>query len=82
MKNIVISIKEVIELNQQLEEKGIYYKIHLHDACGAQSFSIESISEDILSEDYERCKENLNTYFKEKGLSVIFTQNGYDFFVK
>ena len=76
-----VSIKEVIELNHILEEKGLSFKIHLHDACGAQSFSMETLSEDVAKEDCEKCKQEITTYFEGKGTLITFTQNGCDFFV-
>jgi len=42
MGNIIITYNQIRDINHILEEKGLYFKLHLHDACGSQSFTIEA----------------------------------------
>ncbi len=81
MAKTIVTIHEVIELNHMFEEKGLSFKIHLHDACGAQSFSVEGLTEDASKEEYERVNEEIALYFKSKGIEIMFTQNNRDFYV-
>jgi len=81
MGKTIVSIHEVITLNHLLEEKGFLFKIHLHDVCGAQSFSVEAFSQDASKEDYGMVKQVISTYFEGKGIAITFAQNDSDFYI-
>ena len=81
MGKTIVSIHEFITLNHLLEEKELLFKIHFHDACGAQSFSVEAIKEDATTDDYDRVKGEIISYFEAKGITVTFAQNNRDFYV-
>lgn len=53
MSRIIVTFNEVIELNHRLEEKGLSFKLHLRDACGSQSFTMEPLSECSCEGKYE-----------------------------
>lgn len=61
----VLSIGEVPELNRILEPYG--FKIHLHDACGGQSFSLEG-----QKEPEEAMFRELEEFFSNHRMSVHY----------
>jgi hypothetical protein len=71
--NMVLSIADVIELKQKIEEQG--NRLHFHDACGCQSFSLDSKCSTEL-------KELIEVYFKARGAEVVFSEDGRSFVVK
>ncbi len=79
MDNIVISFGDVIDLNHILHEKGNLFKVHLHDACGSQSFTIDVLNEDSGMNDYDSMKNEIIRFFQEKNISVKFSDNSASF---
>ena len=61
----VLSIGEVPELNRILASYG--FKIHLHDACGGQSFSLEG-----EKEPEEAMFTELEAFFNNHRMSVHY----------
>jgi len=90
----IVSFNQIIELNQLLQKKDLQFKIHIRDACGAQSFWIEQldnsdrigIKEDINEEIYEDINEEIyNTideYFKNNKMTVVYHENKLHFTIK
>ena len=39
----VVSIGDVVDLRRKLSERGLGWTVHLHDACGAQTLSLEAL---------------------------------------
>lgn len=74
-----ITIHQVVELNQQLQEKNLPFKIHMRDACGAQSFSVEPTGEGWKADREEAMRESIQTYFREIGAELLWTldQKGF-----
>jgi ribosomal protein L7/L12 len=69
---MALTIAEVSALQKETEEKfGV--KVHLHDACGGQAFSLERGSEEI--------KEFIFSYFSERKEKVVFSKDGLHFTV-
>ncbi|MDF2473971.1 MAG: hypothetical protein K0R21_1753 [Anaerocolumna sp.] len=79
MGKIIIGFNEVIELNHILQGKDLKFKIHFHDACGGQSFSVEPLGNCACEGHYEEMKKEITGYFKEKGITVKFSENHLDF---
>lgn len=76
-----IGLQEVVECNHLLEERGLYYKIHLKDACGKQSLWIEALSTchcDEQTEDMYACVEG---YFNSKGYTLEFSEDKMHFWL-
>lgn len=81
MAKTIVSIQEVIDLNHLLEEKEMAFKIHLHDACGAQSLSVEALSEELSQEQQQSVKAEITAYFEGRGIEILFAQNQRDFYI-
>lgn len=64
MSGNVINTFEIAECNKALAEAGISAKLHLRDACGAQSFWFEGENEAI-----EAAKAFTTRFFAEKGVT-------------
>ena len=70
---LTLSLLEVNELKTSAEQQfGI--KIHFHDCCGAQSFSVDSMTPEAQT--------FIRTYFEEKGLQAEFSDDMRAFVVR
>ncbi len=81
MAGTIITYNEVIEINHLLEEKNLRFKLHLHDACGSQSFTVEELSSFACEGRYEEMKQEIIQYFRNKGISVSFLDNELEFVI-
>lgn len=70
---IILSLSDFIELRDYLSERG-GVGIHLHDSCGAQSFSLERADENTV--------RLITDYFTNKGRRAVFSSDYIDFTVK
>ncbi|KAB1438100.1 RDAC family protein [Candidatus Galacturonibacter soehngenii] len=77
----IVSISQIIEINNQLKEKGLPYSIHLKDACGGQSFSIEVINNET-QEDKKKLVEFLDVYFTSYRMKVVYGIDQYHFTIQ
>jgi hypothetical protein len=75
---IIISYNELAELNNHLEGSGFAYKVHMHDLCGSQSFSVKSLDGSETGES-ELIKECIRDYFMKKSITAKFSENGTEF---
>lgn len=65
-----LSLDEVLALRKDVQDQfGVY--VHLHDACGSQSFSVEP------SEMTDALRQYLEKYFSDRGQSVRISDDGY-----
>lgn len=71
---MILNINEVIEFKNKVSEK-FNTKIHFHDSCGGQCFSVENRCSDEL-------KAFIEEYFKSKGGTVSFNADNSSFNVK
>lgn len=62
----ILSLSKIPELNHRLEKYG--YKIHVHDACGGQSFSLEATAENTDN----RVLDFLEDYFSSENMKITF----------
>lgn len=85
----VVNFFDLIHLNERLAQQGLLSKVHLRDACGKQSLWIELPSvektderektnkgEKIDGQELEKTKEQIETFFAIKGMSVEFDLTG------
>ncbi len=69
----IISLDDVIELRKEVFEK-FKAKVHVHDTCPAQSFSLDENNSEV--------QNFIIDYFKSKNLKAEFSINGLSFIVK
>lgn len=81
MGRSIVTYNDIIEINRILDETGLSFKLHLHDACGSQSFTVEPLSECTFDNHYEDMKKVIIYYFREKGIAIQFLENGLEFVV-
>jgi hypothetical protein len=79
MSKTIITYNEIIEINNLLREQSLNYKLHLHDACGSQSFTIEPLG-NCEGQD-EKMKDVIINYFSQKGIQVKFLENNLEFII-
>jgi hypothetical protein len=78
MGKVIITYNQINEINHLLEDKNLNIKIHLHDLCGSQSFTIEAI-ENVNEEQQEAMRQVVTDYFNKINLSVRFFDNNQSF---
>ena len=70
----ILSLYDVIDLKKEASDR-FGYTIHMHDACGGQSFSTEEPMSGEL-------KTYIEQFCTEKGLTVQFMEGGKFFGVR
>jgi hypothetical protein len=81
MARMIATYNEVIEINHLLEEDNLRFKLHLHDACGSQSFTVEVLSSCACEGKYDEMKQKITQYFMNKGVSVRFLDSNLEFVI-
>ena len=76
LRRNIIPIGDVIAVNQMLERRGSALRVHMHDACGGQSFSLRA--DDGTSAD-EASRQAVGEFFSARGHAVEFSAGGSDF---
>lgn len=79
MGKVVVTFNEIIELNQLLKEENLQFKVHLHDACGYQSFTIESLGESKEEEVVRKMADIITGYFNNKRMQIQFSTDQLSF---
>lgn len=79
MGKTIVTYNDIIEINHLLEDKGLRFKLHLHDACGSQTFTIEPLGNCACEGHYEDMKLAIDSYFSEKGIAIRFLENNLEF---
>ena len=77
----IVSISELLECNQLLKDSGLEFKIHLKDACGKQSCSIESLSEGNGPEQYQALYQTLEAYFGNLRFRLEYSEDNKNFWM-
>ena len=79
----IVNFFDLIHLNKRLEQQGLRSKVHLRDACGKQSLWIELPSsekpderEKIGGQELQKTKEQVESFFAIKGMTVEFDLTG------
>lgn len=81
MAKIIVTYNEVIELNHILNEKGLSFKLHLHDGCGSQSFTMEPLGNSACEGRCEEMELEVEKYFTGKGIQIRFLENHLGFVI-
>ena len=77
----IVSISEILECNRLLKGSGMEFKIHLRDACGKQSCSIESLSESNGTEQYQALYKMLEAYFGNLRFQLEYSADNKNFWM-
>ena len=82
----IVSFNQIIELNHLLQKKELQCKVHIRDACGAQSFYIEKLGDNDRTEINEDINENIyNTideYFQSNKMIVVYRNDKHNFTIQ
>lgn len=81
MGKTIITYSDVIDLNHRLEEKKLNCKVHLHDACGGQSCTIEATDNSMGDAEYEKAREEIIGYFEAKRINLRFADHEKQFVI-
>lgn len=81
MAKVILSFNDVIELNHCLEERGLHFKVHIHDACGNQSFSVEPLDNIDNKDSINEMMHVVSEYFQQKNIRICFLENHWNFVV-
>lgn len=68
----IVSISQIIELNELLQKENLQFKVHLRDACGAQSFYVEQLDSSSGEGKLEELHQTLEQYFKNNNMNVAY----------
>ena len=80
--NNIVSFNQIIDLNKLLQEKDLKFKVHISDACGAQSFYLEPLDESATEDIYEKLQETIEQYFKSSNMQVTYTCDKFNFVIR
>ncbi len=72
----VLSLSEIPKLKELIKPYG--YTIHVHDACGGQSFSLEPIYENSSNKVFEEVEK----FFTSHEMTVKFFNDKLDFIAR
>ena len=78
----IVTIGMIVELNNRLKERELPYKIHLSDACGAQSMRVEPLSGGEFADVSDELVSEINTYFAGQRMIIQFSPDRHAFWVK
>ncbi|HHV09196.1 MAG TPA: hypothetical protein GXX75_02805 [Clostridiales bacterium] len=81
MGKIILTYNDVYEINQRLDKKALGFKLHLHDTCSSQSFTIEPLRGSAGDGGYEEMKNVITGYFEEKAIKINFLENNLEFYI-
>ena len=81
MGKTILTYNDVSEINQKLEEMKLMFKVHLHDVCGSQSFTLELLSDHVSEKSYDEMTDTIRNYFAEKHLKIEFLKSKIEFFI-
>lgn len=68
-----ISIGDVVAARKALAERDLACTLHLHDACGAQTLSIE-LHEGAADDTLAQARELLEAFFAERRHPIAFSE--------
>lgn len=77
----VISVKEIVECNQFLEDRGMHFRIHLRDACGKQSCWIEPLPDTDFEEQYQDLYKALDEFFGRLRYVLDYSEDKRNFWI-
>lgn len=68
----IVTFTQVMGVNRILVEKELGYKVHLHDACGGQSFTIGPLEDHVNEGNFEEAKQVVVQFFKNIQIELKF----------
>ena len=75
-----VTIFEAAAVNDALAQEGLAYRVHLHDMCGAQQFSVEELDAGKDAQqgahDADALRAAVARHFAAKGMTVSFAPDG------
>lgn len=77
----IISINQLLQLNQNIKEQQIPFKIHLRDACGKQSLWIEALNTSPEQSQYDNLYELLEDFTKTERITIQYSDDKKSFWV-
>ena len=76
-----LSIQDVLDARGAIAGRGLDCTLHMHDACGRQTFSLE-LGNDASGETLQQTQELLVEFFAARGVSIEFnSHDGKVFYV-
>lgn len=78
----IVSFNNIIELNNLLQKNDLQFKVHIRDACGAQSFYIEPLDSNSCEETRDKMFEMIEKYFESNKMTVVYYEDKYNFTIK
>ena len=86
----IVSFNQIIELNHLLQKKELQCKVHIRDACGAQSFYIEKLGDNDRTEINEDTNEDIDediyntidAYFQSSKMIVVYRNDKHNFTIQ
>lgn len=70
-----LSVQDVLDARAAMADRNLECTLHLHDACGRQTLSLE-VGEDAPQGTLQQTRELLVEFFAARGVSIEF--NSYD----
>lgn len=77
-----ISFNEIINCNAMLQEKKLYFKVHLQDSCGKQMCWIEQMGNCACEGKEEAMRAAVEEYFRKQGIKIVFDERKTAFWVE
>ena len=78
----IVSFNQIIDLNHLLQKKELQFKVHIRDACGAQSFCIEQLGNNSIVGINEEIYDTIDEYFKNSKMTVVYHNNKHQFTIQ
>lgn len=77
----IVSIGQIVELNQILKEKNMPFIIHIRDACAGQSFFVESLN-NAKEEQKHILYDTIEKYFSDNKMKVVYANDKVNFTIQ
>ena len=81
MGKVILTYNDISEVNYLLDEQELSFKLHLHDTCGSQSFTIEPLSSCSFEDCFEEMQNVIIKYFEKKNIHIRFMENNLEFMI-
>lgn len=69
-----LTIQDVLDARAAIADRDLQCTLHLHDACGRQTLSLE-VAENAPQETLQQTKELLVKHFADRGVTIEFNIN-------
>jgi hypothetical protein len=75
--SVAIPIGDIVCINKTFEKDNLPFRVHLHDACGAQTLELQSVGGVLLPD--ETIRDIVRTFFKRRHRKIEFLLDGRTF---